>query len=235
MSLQADAAHLFNIVLTDAQASAFVTYARELVAWNAHTNLTAISDADGIHTRHFLDSLSLFTAFTPRPEMRVIDIGTGAGFPGLAIKIAAPQLQVTLLEATGKKVAFLDHVIQTLEVTGVDTLHARAEDAGHLAAHRAAYDVVTARAVARLPILLEYMLPLAKIGGLCIAMKGKTAQAEADDSAAALKTLGGELRAVRAVTLPTLDDAHYLVVVEKTAPTPRDYPRKPGIPTKNPL
>ncbi len=234
-SLKDDAAALFDLALNDAQAAAFAAYARDLIVWNAHTNLTAISDPDGIHTRHFLDSLSVIKAIKPRAGMRLIDVGTGAGFPGLPLKIALPDVQVTLLEATGKKIAFLNHVIASLTLTDIETLHARAEDVGQMVGQRAAYDVVVARAVARLPILLEYLLPLAKIGGVCIAMKGKTAHAEADDSAVAVKILGGALREIIPVELPHVPDAHYLVVVNKIAATPRDYPRKPGLPTKNPL
>ena len=234
-SFSDQAATLFGVTLSPDQAAAFDTFARELIAWNTHTNLTAITDQDGIYTRHFLDSLSVSKAFTPQAGMRLIDVGTGAGFPGLPLKIAYPDLQVTLLEATGKKIAFLDHVIQALNLTGAQTLNARAEDAGQLPNERAVYDIVTARAVARLPILREYLLPLAKVGGLCIAMKGKTAQDESADSASALKTLGGKLREIIPVHLPEVAETHYLVVVEKVGATPREYPRKPGIPTRKPL
>jgi 16S rRNA (guanine527-N7)-methyltransferase len=185
--------------------------------------------------RHFLDSLTILKAVPLPPGVRVIDVGTGAGFPGVPLKIVRPDIQLTLLEATGKKVAFLHHLMELLKPENVRTVHARAEDAGHDPAHRAAYDVVAARAVARLPSLLEYLLPFAKVGGVCVAMKGRTAQPEAADSARALATLGGRLKSIETFHLPGIDEPHHLVVVEKIAPTPRDYPRKPGIPTKKPL
>lgn len=230
-----DEAAAFGISLTDAQTAAFEAYHQALIAWNSHTNLTAITDVEGVRVRHFLDSLSIAKANPLAAGAYVIDVGTGAGFPGLPLKIAYPQLQMTLLEATGKKIAFLDHVIHALDLHGVRTVNARAEDAGQLPAHRARYDLVLARAVARLPILLEYLLPLAKVGGQCIAMKGKTAHEEAGISEKALRALGGKLREIMPITLPDVEEPHYLVVVEKTEATPRQYPRKPGIPTKKPL
>jgi 16S rRNA (guanine527-N7)-methyltransferase len=146
-----------------------------------------------------------------------------------------PELHMTLLEATGKKVAFLQHMIELLELPNVETLKARAEEAGQMSNQRAAYDLVLARAVARLPSLLEYLLPLAKVGGICIAMKGRTAAEEAADSTRALSVLGGKLQGIEAVNLPGIEETHYLVVVEKTAPTPALYPRRPGLPTQNPI
>ncbi len=231
----AQAAALLGFDLTaDAQAQ-FARYADELIAWNQHTNLTAITALAEVEVRHFLDSLTIARVADLHDGTRVIDVGSGAGFPGLPLAIVYPHIHLALLESTGKKIAFLDHVIATLGLTNVVTVNARAEDAGQLPAHRAAYDLVLARAVARLPGLLEYLLPLAKVGGRCVAMKGVTAQAEARDAAQALKVLGGRLTAVESVTLPGVDEPHYLVVVDKVAATPRDYPRKPGIPTRKPL
>lgn len=229
------AAATYDIHLTDAQAAQFETYATELVAWNERVNLTAITDLPAIQVRHFLDSLSLAPVGQLKDALRVMDVGTGAGFPGLPLQIAFPGIQVALLEATGKKVAFLDHLIQTLGLANARTVQARAEEAGQMPEHRARYDLVTARAVARLPGLLEYMLPLAVVGGRCIAMKGATAHKEAADARQALAVLGGRLVGIEAVTLPDVDEPHFLVVVEKIAPTPAVYPRKPGIPTRKPL
>lgn len=203
-----------------------------LVRWNKAFNLTAITDRPRILTHHLLDSLA---AHADLAGTRVADVGTGAGFPGLPLKIVFPQIQLTLLEATGKKVEFLNHVAAAMGLTGVTALHARAEEAGHMPTQRAAYDLVLARAVTRLPALVEYLLPLAKVGGRCIAMKGRTAFEEVRDSGRALNLLGGRVNEVLPVSLPGIDEARYLVIIEKVTPTPAPYPRAPGTPTRKPL
>lgn len=235
MTLTEQAETLLDLRLTPEQAAQFDAYAHELAVWNAHTNLTAITDAEAVMVRHFLDSLTLLRGIPFPPGARLVDVGTGAGFPGLPLKLVQPDLELALLEATGKKVAFLEHIISVCGLQGVTTVKARAEDAAHDPVHRAHYDIVVARAVARLPSLLEYLLPFAKVGGVCVAMKGRTAQTEADDSGHALEVLGGKLRGIETFQLPGVEEPHYLVIVEKVAQTPALYPRKPGIPTRQPL
>jgi 16S rRNA (guanine527-N7)-methyltransferase len=234
-TLTEQAASLLDMQLTDAHEAAFAIYARELVAWNAQINLTAITDEEGIRVRHFLDSLTIVKAVPMREGLRLIDVGTGAGFPGLPLKIVYPEIHVTLLEATGKKIAFLQRVIDLLKLKDVETLHARAEEAGQMPAQRESYDLVVARSVARLPALLEYLLPLVNVGGHVIAMKGRSAHDEVNASGKALSVLGGRLKGIKKVQLPGVDEAHYLVVAEKIAATPAAYPRKPGIPTQKPI
>ncbi len=232
----AEAAHsLFGLMLTPAQETQFDVLTRELIDWNAQRiNLTAITQPHEIAIRHHLDSLSL-VPYLPSHAKTLIDVGTGAGFPALPLAMVYPSLTVTAMEATAKKLMFIEHVAQTLGLTNIRTLHARAEDVGQDNAHRGHYDVVTARAVARLPALLEYLLPLAKVGGICIAMKGVTAHDEARDAQAAMQTLGGELSDIIEIRLPDIEEAHYLVIVAKTHKTPSLYPRKAGTPTKTPL
>ena len=226
---------LLGLTLSPEQEAAFDVYTHELADWNAHTNLTAITAPDDVRVRHFLDSLTVLAAVPLAAGAHVIDVGTGAGFPGLPLAIVRPDLRVTLIEATGKKLAFCQHVAEQLNLRSVAFVHARAEEAGHMPDLREQGDLVVARAVARLPALLEYLLPLTRVGGLAVAMKGHTAADEAKDSTRALKLLGGKLREVREFALPGLDEPHALVLVNKVAPTPKGFPRRPGQPVQKPL
>ncbi|MEL7234306.1 MAG: 16S rRNA (guanine(527)-N(7))-methyltransferase RsmG [Chloroflexota bacterium] len=235
MELHAPVRDLLDIELTPEQVTNFNTYESLLIEWNEHTNLTAITEPDEIRVRHFLDSLTIAKAADLSGDLRGIDIGAGAGFPGLPLAIAFENLHMTLLDSVGKKVSFMQHVIYTLKLPNATATHARAEELGQNAAHRATYDLVLARAVARLPGLLEYMLPLAKVGGYCIAMKGTTAHEEAESAARALNTLGGILERIENVQLPGVEIPHHLVVVRKLANTPAAYPRRPGTPTRKPI
>lgn len=235
-SLNQAARDLFNIDLSAEQQRAFERYSEELVTWNkSRANLTAITDRAAIETRHFLDSLSVLRVARLHAGMKVIDVGTGAGFPGLPLKLASPGIQLTLLEATGKKIAFLEHVVQQLRLRDVLLLNARAEEVGQDPAHRETYDVVLARSVAHMPILAEYMLPLCQVGGTCIAMKGESAASELAAAENALRLLGGRLSQLVSVELPGVAETHHLAVIQKVAATPPYYPRRPGHPSKKPL
>jgi len=238
MSLLLESARLMGLELSEEHLRAFEIYYRELVAWNEKFNLTAITDYDQVQIKHFLDSLTCLLAVrSPKSEVRgrAIDIGAGAGFPGLPLKIVCPGLQLTLLEATGKKVSFLEHIVSRLGLTGVEVIKGRAEELGRDEAHRERYDLALARAVAELPVLVEYALPFCKLGGLFVAQKGAEGDAETKVAEGAITTLGGTLRRIVHLELPHLAEPRSLVVIEKTAPTPEKYPRRPGIPSKRPL
>ncbi len=221
--------------LTAEQIAGFEAYHALLLDWNQRMNLTAITEPEAVRVRHFLDSLSVLTLPDLPDRAQVIDIGTGAGLPGVPLAILRPAWTVHLVDATAKKIRFLEAVIAALGLPNLRAEQGRAETLGQAAAYRERYDIVLARAVARLPLLAEYMLPLCRRGGVCIAMKGDTAQAEADDARNALKTLGGTLENVKAIDLPGLDTPHYLVCLRKTSRTPATYPRPNGVMRKNPL
>jgi 16S rRNA (guanine527-N7)-methyltransferase len=214
---------------------AFSFYADELLTWNEKINLTAITAPEAIEMRHFLDSLSVLLSVSLGAGQRVIDVGTGAGFPGVPLRLVCPYIELTLLEATAKKTLFLDHIVTQLKLSNIRILNARAEEAGQEVADRETYDVALARAVAPMPVLVEYLLPLCKIGGRCVALKGESAVSETQQAENALRILGGHLEKVIPVELPQVAETHYLVVIQKIAATPPQYPRRPGIPTKRPL
>ncbi|MBI2976639.1 MAG: 16S rRNA (guanine(527)-N(7))-methyltransferase RsmG [Chloroflexi bacterium] len=229
---------LLGAELTPAQLAAFRAYAAALSEWNEKFNLTAIKDAAGIEIKHFADSLSCLLAIRaapPVPRPAFVDVGTGAGFPGLPLKIMCPDIRLTLVESVGKKVTFLEHVVRALDLKDVTVLKARAEELGRLEAHREHYDWALARAVAEMPVLLEYLLPLVKVGGRALAQKGENAPAETQASERAARLLGGALAQIVPVELPGVVEPRYLVVFRKTAATPAKYPRRPGVPSKEPL
>ncbi|HEX3050291.1 MAG TPA: 16S rRNA (guanine(527)-N(7))-methyltransferase RsmG [Aggregatilineaceae bacterium] len=214
---------------------AFSVYADELLAWNEKFNLTAITEPDAIEMRHFLDSLTVIKAVPMTAGQRVIDVGTGAGFPGLPLRLMFPSIELTLLEATAKKTSFLEHIKARLNLNNVRIVTARAEEAGQDSAHREQFDVVVARAVAQMQVLGEYLLPLCKVGGKCVALKGENAVSEARQAEQALKILGGHVSKVVEMELPQVPETHHLVVIQKVAATPPQYPRRTGMPTKRPL
>lgn len=230
-----DASRLFNVNITGRQVISFHTYERELLEWNHKFNLTAIRDSESIRTKHFLDSLSCVQAWKAAPPGRMIDVGTGAGFPGIPIKILYPNLKLTLVESVGKKAMFCQHIVQLLGLENVDVVQARAEDLGQDPAHREKYDWAVARAVASLNVLSEYLIPLVRVGGTMLAQKGESGPAEAQSAERAMHLLGGKLKQLIPVNLPGVADDRYLILVNKIAATPPKYPRKPGVPAKQPL
>jgi 16S rRNA (guanine527-N7)-methyltransferase len=233
--LARDAQALFNVHITGRQVMALITYEKELIEWNHKFNLTAIRDTESIRTKHFLDSFSCILAWKASPPERLIDVGTGAGFPGIPLKILYPHLKLTLIESVGKKAMFCQHIVRVLGLEHVEVIQARAEDLGQKLEHREKYDWGIARAVANLNVLSEYLLPLVKVGGMVLAQKGESGPAEAQSAEKAMELLGGKLKQLIPVNLPGVADDRYLILVEKVAATPPKYPRKPGIPMKQPL
>jgi 16S rRNA (guanine527-N7)-methyltransferase len=230
-----DARVLFNIQLTEQQVVSLSKYEGELLEWNQKFNLTAIRDVESIRTKHFLDSFSCVLAWREALPHHLIDVGTGAGFPSIPLKILYPNLRLTLVESVGKKARFCRHIVDVLGLENVNVIHARAEDVGQDARHREKYDWAVGRAVANLNVLSEYLLPLIKVGGNMLAQKGESGHTEAQSSEKAMKLLGGKLKQLIPVHLPGVAEDRYLVVVGKIAATPPKYPRKPGVPPKQPL
>ncbi len=230
-----DARELFNVHLVGRQVLALATYEKELMSWNQKFNLTAIRDVDGIRVKHFLDSFSCVLAWKANPPSRLVDVGTGAGFPGIPLKILYPSMQVTLVESVGKKAMFCQHIIEVLRLDGIEVVNARAETLGQDARHREKYDWAVARAVANLSVLSEYLLPLVKVKGTMLAQKGESGPAEAQSAEHAIKLLGGKLQQVIPLNLPGVVEDRYLVLVDKVHATPPKYPRNAGQPAKEPL
>jgi 16S rRNA (guanine527-N7)-methyltransferase len=230
-----DVAQAVGVPLNEAQAGQLLRYRDLLIEWNARFNLTAITDDEAILTRHFADSLTALHAFKPAAGQTLLDMGAGAGMPGIPLKIAQPDLDVTLMDSTGKKVTFCQVVIDDLKLTGIRAVKERAEEAAHKPAYREQFDVVVARALAPMPVLVEYLLPFVRVGGCCVAMKGSDAASETEQAARGIQTLGGALARIEPVTLPGLTDQRALVVIEKQAPSPHQYPRQAGKPRTSPL
>jgi 16S rRNA (guanine527-N7)-methyltransferase len=226
---------IVSLRLNPAQVVAMERYERELLEWNQRYNLTAVRDSTGVQVKHFLDSLTCILAMRDSSANKVIDVGTGAGFPGLPLKIACPGIQLTLVESVGKKADFCRHVIKILGLDGVDVVQERVEVLGQLPAFREQYDWALARAVAAMPVLAEFLLPLVKMSGRALAMKGESGPAEAQTAERAMRVLGGHLRQIVPVHLPGVAEERYLVVVDKIAATPAAYPRRVGVPAKRPL
>lgn len=226
----------FNIQLTAEQLEQLSIYERLLLEWNGRMNLTAVRDSAGIQIRHFLDSLSggLIPHIGQGP-LSMIDVGTGAGFPGLPLKIVYPHIQLTLTDSVARKTRFLEAVVAELGLDHVSVLAERAETLGQSIEHREQHDIALARSVAFMPVLLEYLLPLTKVGGRTICFKGDNAKQEYTDGEFAREQLGGGAPEFIEVRLPEHENVHYLVIYQKTGQTPNKYPRCPGRPLKKPL
>ncbi len=234
-SFQTEAEDYLGLSLSSSQLDAFSWYCDQLIAWNQRMNLTAITDPEEIARKHFLDSLSCLLVQDFKPGGRAVDIGTGAGFPGLPLKIVFPQFQFVLVESIGKKVAFCQHVIEQLKLSEIEVVHARAEQIGQEDGFRESFDWAFARAVASMPVLLEFILPLLKVGGRAIIQKGEAGLVELQESGQALDVLGGEVIQILPLELPRIVETRYLLVVRKIAAAPARYPRRAGIPSKRPI
>ena len=224
-----------GIELTDKQIAQFKKYFELLVEWNEKMNLTAITDLEGVYLKHFYDSISPSFYFDFESVTTLCDVGAGAGFPSLPIKICFPHLHVTIVDSLNKRITFLNHLAAELGLENVEFVHARAEEFGQNAAYREKFDVVTARAVARLSVLSELCLPLAKENGKFVALKAAAGEEELKDAKKAITTLGGKLRSQHHYELPVEKSERSLYVFDKVKSTPKKYPRKPGTPNKSPI
>lgn len=230
-----DGAKEIDIQLTNTQVEQFIKYKELLQEWNQKMNLTAITEDTEVITKHFLDCMTINNAVDMSKEYSIVDIGTGAGFPGLVIKIAFPHVKVTLVDALKKRLTFLEEVINQLGLKDIVCVHSRAEDLGKNKAYREAFDICASRAVANLAVLGEYTLPFVKINGYLIALKGQNLDEELENGVKAVEILGGELEQVVEAKVPFTDLNHRIAKVKKIRHTPNKYPRKAGEPTKNPL
>lgn len=224
----------WELPLSVGQLDQFDLYATELIQWNQHTNLTSITDPEAIVVRHFLDSLALALLWSHGSPTSLADIGTGAGFPGVPLKLLWPDMRLLLVESIGKKTAFLTHLVEVLGLMDVEIRTERAETLGQHPDYREHYDLVTGRAVANLSVLAEYCLPLCRIGGMFVAPKSGSGVAEIQAALTALNVLGGEHESTLKVQLPDVEE-RTLIVVRKSHPTPLQYPRRVGVPLKRPL
>lgn len=230
------AASALGVELGAEEVALFGRYAEEIAAWNRRFNLTRIDTPEGIAVQHFADSLACLGGVQASSRsLRVVEVGSGAGMPGLPLKIVRPDWRLTLVESVGKKAGFLANVVRVLRLENVSVEARRAEDVGRDAAHRESYDLALARAVARLSVLAEYMLPLVVVGGRMLALKGSDIDEEVARAGHAVTALGGSLVEVREYSLPGIDGERALVIIDKVAATAEGYPRRAGVPAKRPL
>ena len=212
-----------------------IEFKKIMLDWNEKVNLTAITEEKEVFIKHFLDSATCLSTGYIKEGMNLIDVGTGAGFPGIPISILKNGLKMTLLDSLNKRVTYLNEVVKQLDLKDITTVHARAEEAGSSEVYRAVYDIVLSRAVASMSVLCEYCMPFAKVGGYFLCQKGPDISSELEEAGTAIKTLGGRIKEVREYFLPFSDIKHNIIVIEKTTDTPTKYPRKPGKPAANPI
>lgn len=224
-----------KINLTHEQVNQFDKYGDLLIEWNQKINLTAITEPDEVAIKHFVDSLMCLQYLNFEENYSIIDIGTGAGFPGLPIKISQEKLSLTLLDSLQKRCNFLQNVVDELKLKDVQVIHGRAEEKGQDKKLREKFNIAFARAVTNLPVLVEYCLPFVKVGGFFVSLKGPDVNQEIADAKNALKILGGKIVDIKQFKLPIIEDPRSLIIIEKTSPTPKNYPRKAGLPAKKPL
>ena len=237
MELLVKGAAELGLCLTPGQVESFRVYHRELAVWNQRMNLTAIVDPEEAQVRHFVDSLTVARVLTGpvRDHGRMLDVGAGAGFPGLPLKLMFPGMHLSMLDSVGKKTSFLEHMVETLGLEDVDIYNGRAEDLALRPELRESFDVVVSRGVARMRVLMEYTLPYCRVGGIVVTLKKGGIEPEVSDALHAMDVLAGSIREMRGVTVDGLDDGRALVVVDKVKPTPAKFPRRPGMPAKRPL
>lgn len=230
-----DGAMELGIELSEKQLDQFMRYKELLVEWNEKMNLTAITEDTEVITKHFLDCLTVYSSLDLTEVETLADVGTGAGFPGMVLKIAFPHIQITLIDSLNKRLNFLNHVIDELGLKKISCVHGRAEDVGKNKAYREKFDVCASRAVANLAVLSEYTLPFVKQGGYLIALKGQKLDEELEQGKKAIKVLGGQIEEIVDVVVPGTDLNHRIAKIKKIKLTPKEYPRKAGEPTKKPL
>jgi len=238
LELLAKGIEQLGLVLTPKQAQQFQLYYEELIEWNKRMNLTAINGYEQVQLKHFLDSLTLVSTVLDMDQgegtLALMDVGTGAGFPGIPLKILLPKIRLALLDSVAKKTSFLHHLAERMQLDYVTIITGRAEEAAHQTQYREMFDMVVSRGLAKLPTAIELTLPFCRVGGMAIAQKMGIIDAEINRTTRAIHILGGRLKEVRDLDLELLEQ-RLLVIVEKTSPTPESYPRRTGVPAKRPL
>jgi 16S rRNA (guanine527-N7)-methyltransferase len=238
MDIFVSGAKKLGLSMIPEQIEKFEIFYREIIDWNQRVNLTAITEYDEVQIKHFLDSLTIVPVLKnikSEEGLKVLDIGTGAGFPGIPLKIILPDIKLSLLEATSRKIEFLQYITSTLGLKNVEIINGRAEDIARIARYRENFTIVISRAVAQLSVLAELGLPFCSIGGICIFPKKVDSKQEIEQSLNAIEKMGGRLREIKPITLEELDDNRHLVIIDKVKTTPDKYPRRPGIPEKRPI